>query len=331
MRSQSKSSNLKVLFAGLMISFGLTMQPYASITYTLHLDGVDSSIASAISSAMAEAVSLYNANGTFTKSLHVYYSSGVPTAQANYDGVITFGGSRNTRVAMHEISHTLGIGTYSAYWNLMTGGNWDGGNAVRKLKSFDGASAVLKGDSVHFWPYGLNYDSEDGTTARVRHVQIVQAFQSDMGLNSLGNVGGITTGSSKYLVNRSASKVLTAAAATNGSNVSIATKVSSTAQKWTIASSGAGRISLRSAQTGARAIDTWSWGTVNGTNLALYDYYSNACQQYIAYNVSGSYYAIFPSHATGGVQCADAFGTSSGSNVGTWSYWGGTNQQWYVQ
>jgi hypothetical protein len=57
----------------------------------------------AIVSAMNAAVALYNANGYFPRHLTANYNAGVPTAQANYEGWIDFGGSIGTRVALHEL------------------------------------------------------------------------------------------------------------------------------------------------------------------------------------------------------------------------------------
>ncbi len=157
---------------------------FSDITYTLHLSGVDEGIRTQIETSMAEAVGLYNQYGSFNKNLNVYYSSGVPTAQANYDGVITFGGSRNSRVAMHEILHTLGVGTYWAWGNNLSGGVWTGQYANALIQEFDGAGAEVHGDKDHFWPYGLNYDSEDGKLVRVRTIRMAAALVSDMGLYS---------------------------------------------------------------------------------------------------------------------------------------------------
>jgi hypothetical protein len=141
---------------------------------------VDATIRSQIEVAVTEAVSFYNQQGSFNKSLNIYYSSGVPTAQANYDGVITFGGSRNTRVALHEISHTLGCGTYWAWSGNLSGGVWIGIYGAAKIQEFDGTGVLLHGDSMHYWPYGLNYDSEDGGLNRVRHVRMDAALICDM-------------------------------------------------------------------------------------------------------------------------------------------------------
>ncbi|HOQ05462.1 MAG TPA: immunoglobulin domain-containing protein [Anaerohalosphaeraceae bacterium] len=156
----------------------------ADITYTFNLSGVDAGIRSQIEAAVTEAVALYNKHGSFSKHLNIYYNAGVPTAQANFDGVITFGGSRNTRVALHEISHTLGVGTISAWSANLSGGVWNGAHASRQIRLFDGSSAVLNGDSQHYWPYGLNYDSEDGFANRIRHIRMDAALIADMGFLS---------------------------------------------------------------------------------------------------------------------------------------------------
>lgn len=136
----------------------------------------------AIVAAMTAAVNLYNANGYFPKTLWANYNASVPTAQASYSGWIDFGGSISTRVALHEISHTLGVGTVSAWSSRQSGGRWTGSFALNRVRLFDGPSATIGCDTQHFWPYGLNYDSEDGTTNRVRHIKMVSAFRRDMGI-----------------------------------------------------------------------------------------------------------------------------------------------------
>ena len=111
---------------------------------------------------MQNVVNRYNAFGDFGNyNIYVYYNAGIPTAQANYLGSIGFGGTYpNERVAMHETAHYLGSGTTSQWAGLMTGGSWDGAIATALIKQFDGEQEYLHGDTQHFWPYGLNYDSE---------------------------------------------------------------------------------------------------------------------------------------------------------------------------
>lgn len=140
---------------------------------------------------MNEAVALYNANGYFPKTLWADYDASVPTAQASYSGWIDFGGQISTRTALHEISHTLGVGQVSA-WNTNRSGNtWTGTFAINRVKLFDGPAATLSADAQHFWPYGLNQSSEDGTTNRVRHVKMVAAMRRDMGIVTDSDGDGI--------------------------------------------------------------------------------------------------------------------------------------------
>ena len=140
---------------------------------------------------MTAAVDLYNSNGYFPKTLWANYSPGVPTAQASYSGWIDFGGSIGTRVALHEISHTLGVGTVSQWDTKIASGKWTGTFANNRVKLFDGSSATIGCDGAHFWPYGLNYDTEDGTTNRVRHIKMVAALRRDMGIVTDSDGDGI--------------------------------------------------------------------------------------------------------------------------------------------
>ena len=153
------------------------------VTCSLNLAGVDSEIASTISNSMVEAVALYNTYGSFNKSLTAVYNEWVPTAQAGYGGYIEFGGSRNTRVALHEMGHTMGVGTTTAYINMMDG-VWGGAYAnALALEMESGYAEGLHGDDVHIWPWGLNYDSENTSLLeRIKHVRIMAAIRCDIGV-----------------------------------------------------------------------------------------------------------------------------------------------------
>jgi hypothetical protein len=115
----------------------------------------------------------------------VNYNAGVPTAQvAGWKGLMTFGGSRNTRVAQHEISHWLVVGTYQPAWNQRrSGNNWTGSHGLAQVRAFDGSSAMLFSDGTHMWPYGLNYDNEWNSTTANRNVYMVGATRWDVGLS----------------------------------------------------------------------------------------------------------------------------------------------------
>jgi hypothetical protein len=132
--------------------------------------------------AMEGAVAQYNKWGTFRKHLTVNYNPGVPTAQASYSGWIDFGGQIGYRTALHEISHTLGVGTTWQWQANLAGGVWQGPHGRQKIQEFDGPGAVIYSDGTHFWPYGLNYDNEASTESIRRHVLLVEAFRKDMGL-----------------------------------------------------------------------------------------------------------------------------------------------------
>lgn len=160
------------------------LQPRGQLTYVLS-DGWEKwpeDKRKRIVTAMDEAVALYNQYGRFQKKLRVAYVPSVRTADANYKGNIRFGKQIATRTALHEISHTLGIGTTQKWRKILKDKQWTGYYANRLLQSFDGADAKLKGDRQHFWPYGLNYAKGDSPVNRIRHVMMVEALCRDMDL-----------------------------------------------------------------------------------------------------------------------------------------------------
>ena len=132
--------------------------------------------------AMEAAVSFLNKHGNFKKHVTANNSPGTPTADANYDGWINWGGSIGRRVAVHEISHTLGIGTHPNWQTHIKDGKWTGKNALAQLREFDGPEAVLYADRQHFWPYGLNFDNESNPEADLRFIKMLEAFRKDLGI-----------------------------------------------------------------------------------------------------------------------------------------------------
>lgn len=130
--------------------------------------------------AMDAAVSFLNEHGDFKKNVTANNSPGTPTADANYDGWINWGGSISRRVALHEIGHTLGVGTHPEWQKNIKDGKWTGKNALKQLREFDGPDAVLHADRMHFWPYGLNFDNESSPEKDLRFVKMVAAFRKDL-------------------------------------------------------------------------------------------------------------------------------------------------------
>ncbi|KAF2708654.1 ricin B lectin [Pleomassaria siparia CBS 279.74] len=133
-----------------------------------------------IEAAMTLAAARYGKFSAAAKVISVSYAPSVPTAEANYNGDLRFGSNRsymNERTALHEISHTLGIGQTAAFDTKCAAGDWK--TALPLLKSWDGASAVINCGGTHIWPYGLNYDNEWTETNADRHVQLVDAMLTD--------------------------------------------------------------------------------------------------------------------------------------------------------
>lgn len=134
-----------------------------------------------IKSAMDAALARHKAQGSkASKTLTVEYNTGVATADGSINGNIRFGSSRSymtERTALHEIAHTLGVGTTDAFTQNCNANDWP--TALPLLRSFDGASATITCGGDHFWPYGLNYESEMSDTNADRHVDIVNAMIVD--------------------------------------------------------------------------------------------------------------------------------------------------------
>ena len=157
--------------------------PKGSITYKLS-DGSEKwpeDRKKRITEAMDAAVEFLNKHGHFKKEVTAHNSPGTPTADANIGGWINWGGSINRRVALHEIAHTLGVGTHEKWLETIKDGLWTGKHALAQLREFDGKDAVLHADRQHFWPYGLNQDSESSPESDLRHIKMVEAIRKDMG------------------------------------------------------------------------------------------------------------------------------------------------------
>ncbi|AUX25433.1 uncharacterized protein SOCEGT47_059800 [Sorangium cellulosum] len=137
-----------------------------------------------ITSAMDEALSYYNCHTNIEKRLSVSYVPSVATADGNVNGSIRFGSdaSMNYITAMHEIGHTLGVGSRE-FGALVRDGIFTGPKATSQLRAITGnPEDVVHADAQHFWPYGLNYTSEVKSTADlVNHCKIVVAIREDIG------------------------------------------------------------------------------------------------------------------------------------------------------
>ncbi len=154
------------------------------LSWTLTSTGLDSAVEARITAAMDAAVARYNYWADWpSRTLTVEYNTGVATADATLYGHIRFGPGtdyQNERTALHEIAHTWGVGTSSAWASpLIVDYYFVGPNTVAKIEEFDGSGATISTGGGHFWPYGLNYNSEWSETNGDRHVQLVWAMVVD--------------------------------------------------------------------------------------------------------------------------------------------------------
>lgn len=159
-----------------------------NITYTLvqdpnpTADQIDAY--NRIKAAMDSALNYYNNLTNISKQLTVYYEPSVQTADASSNGTVRFGSSRsymNTCTALHEIAHTVGVGQSDGWFRLVQNGVFTGTNTTNELRKITGVSTdQIHGDSMHFWPFGLNYSSEVSSDADyVNHCRIVAAMKAD--------------------------------------------------------------------------------------------------------------------------------------------------------
>jgi len=168
----------------------LTVKPLmGNVTYTMGFDSLTYPTQyRLIKIAVDSACYYYNRYTTFSHNIWIAYSSGVPTAEASYHGQVAFGSNTTymwVGTAMHEFAHYFGSGTTSVWQGKIVGGVWTGNTASALLLGATGET--LKGDSQHFWPYGINYKSEItglGNSAAqanglILHTKLVKAMLID--------------------------------------------------------------------------------------------------------------------------------------------------------
>ncbi|MFF0909481.1 RICIN domain-containing protein [Microbacterium enclense] len=133
-----------------------------------------------ITDAMDRAVARYNRFNNTHRHLTVEYAPWVQTADASINGNIRFGSNRGFMqegTALHEISHTVGVGTAGHFQPKCDAQDWP--SALPLLRSWDGPDARINCGGSHFWPYGLNYSNEYNETNFDRNVRLVQAMHHD--------------------------------------------------------------------------------------------------------------------------------------------------------
>ena len=255
----------------------LAANSFAIVEYTLHKSSnptADEQDAyQRITTVMDSAVYLYNKYTTLSKYINVYYAPGVPTAEASSNGDLRFGENRTymfVGTAMHEMAHTMGMGTTDAYRAMFKDGVFQGEKAQALLKEIDGPDAVLKGDNQHFWPYGLNYASEvKSEQDLINHAKIVNAMYQDIFKEAFFMEGRIKSlGDTKKCMGITSSNALELMDCSNAATFVKIFSVGDNPVTYYI-------------QLGNRVIDIPNESTAAGVQASTYGYNGGAHQRYV--------------------------------------------------
>ena len=266
-------SLLAVLAIALMAVFS-----HAEVTYTLHKSAnptADEQDAyKRITTVMDSAVKLYNTYSNLSKFINVYYAPGVPTAEASSNGDLRFGENRSYMVvptAMHEMAHTLGIGTTSEYWAACPTDIkvFQNDKVQAKLRELSGKqSDELHCDNQHIWPYGLNQASEvKSEKDLIIHVQLVEFIYQQLFKEAFykqGRVKSVSEGKCMGITSSNALELM---------------DCGDTATFVKIFSMGDNNVTYRF-QLGSRVVDIPNESTAAGIVASTYGYNGGAHQKY---------------------------------------------------
>lgn len=294
------------------------VEPYTigSLTYTLAADTPADKVV-AIRDAMDFAVAHTNAIADFPGTVSVVYGAATPTADAGYQGQIRFGGSIGRRIALHELAHWLGSGSVAAWGDLVRNGHFTGALTATRLRGFDGDDALLNADSQHFWPYGLNYDTEFRETQR--NTQLVSAQRVDMGLAT--DAAAAVAGTRRFQ-NRSSERVLQGA--TSGSAPVGAANTTGATQQWRVGFAH-GFVTLTNVDSGLALASTGVTGDNGPTTLVAAA--EGKRQQWEMMPVGEPGWFLLRNRETG--TCLDNIGNLAiGAPLRLWSCGFHPNQQW---
>jgi PEP-CTERM motif len=164
--------------AALVVNFNLA-------TDQANGSAVPASAATNIMNAVNAAADVFNSWSNYTKTVNVYYNSGVATADGNFNGTIRFGmGTQyhNSGVAFHELNHVLGAGTYGTWQSRVDLPNqlWTGAAGIAMTHQYFPTN-TLKADYHIHWVGGGVVQATDTTR---EGVHILGAIRADMGLSN---------------------------------------------------------------------------------------------------------------------------------------------------
>ncbi|WP_184018357.1 RICIN domain-containing protein [Haloferula luteola] len=313
--------HLKPALLAMEVAFAITMPAHA-LTYSL-ASGNESwptDKRNAIIACMNEAVATYNAHGYFDKHVTANYNTGVPTAQASYSGWIDFGGTIGTRVALHEIAHTLGVGQY---WSWTDGGWW-GPAANALVLIYDGQNAGIGTGGGHFWPYGMNYDNEDtSAVARERHCKLVAAMRWDMGIVVDSDSDGMPDDWETF---QFGNLNQTGTGDADNDGVSNLAEYQTDSNPNVAGPASGSNYQIRSDFSG-KLIDVWGASTADGGNIVQWADNSGSNQHWTVTHLGGGWYS-FTNANSGKVLETSSMGLNDGDNVQQWSWLNNFGQQW---
>lgn len=269
----------KAFFVPFFTIFALTVavSSHAKVEYVLHKSAnptADEQDAyDRITAVMDSALYYYNTYTNLTKHINVYYAPGVPTAEASSNGDLRFGENRTymyVGTAMHEMAHTMGVGTTTEYQNLRGSGVFLGEKAQSLLKELENnPEAELHCDGQHFWPYGLNQKSEvKSEQDLINHAKIVQAMYQDMFKEAFYKVARV-----KYLLDDKCMGVTAA----NGIEMVDCSAPEAIVNIWSV---GEDPVAYRF-EFGERVLDVPNESTAAGVVLSTYHWNGGAHQKYI--------------------------------------------------
>ena len=264
----------RFFIVGLVMTFCSALSfAEGNVSYTLHKSANPSAdeqdAYKRITAVMDSAVKLYNTYSNLTKFINVYYAPGVPTAEASSNGDLRFGENRNYMVvptAMHEMGHTMGIGTTSEYAATCVDGVFKDDKVQAKLREMDGPSAELHCDRQHIWPYGLNQASEAKSEQDlINHVILVETIYQQLFKETFYWQGHLQNVASKKCMGITES---------NGLQLMDCTDTATFIKMFTVGEPVAYRIQL-----GSRSLDVPNESTAEGVTLSTYGYNGGAHQK----------------------------------------------------
>ena len=183
---------------------------------------------------------------------------------------------------MHEMAHTLGIGTTSEYWAACPTDIkvFQNEKVQEKLRELDGPDAELHCDNQHIWPYGLNRASEvESEQDLINHVILVETIYQQLFKEAFywqGHLQNVASGKCMGITDN------------NGLKLMDCTDTTTFIKIFSVGEPIAYRIQL-----GSRSLDVPNESTAEGVMLSTYGYNGGAHQKMYKELVSDTDTTVF--------------------------------------